>query len=155
MNEYEIENAEHVFRDHPVLGPAVRTLRNLVDWTNRNSDGWAYWPKPTRAAEKLMELIEGPRGNGADPVRDDATVEKLKAALRPIKAFRTRHAGGDGFEIIESLDQVEISRTYHFHFEVEAATAQDAIDKLEELIAVEGLGAALNVTCRESERVAA
>lgn len=26
---------------------------------NRNSDGWAYWPKPFRAAARLMEPVEG------------------------------------------------------------------------------------------------
>jgi hypothetical protein len=110
MNGYEIlDSAEHYER-HPVLGPATRTLLSLYNWTNRNSDGWAYWPKPVRAAAKLMDLIEG-----ADPRcrydyrRDDATVEQFIAALKPIKSFRTRqHAD---FKIYENLEDVHAGNT--------------------------------------------
>ena len=92
MNEYEIEEACERWRDHPVLGPASRTLRNLADCANRNSDGWAYWPKPCRAAARLMDLIEG---DGTCIFlygdREDATAKRLRAAYRPIKAFLTRN----------------------------------------------------------------
>jgi len=91
MNEYEVEEARARYASHPVLGPATRTLANLVDWTNRNSDGWAYWPKPVRAAERLQQLIQGKVPESRwDTERADATPEALKAALRPVKAFRTR-----------------------------------------------------------------
>jgi hypothetical protein len=92
MNGYDINRAYLQYADHPVLGPAVETLDNLQQWTNCNSDGWSYWPKPVRAAAKLMELIErdGTSRYIFDSVREDATVEEYKAALRPIKAFRTR-----------------------------------------------------------------
>lgn len=99
MNAYEVaeERARHA--RHPVLGPATQTLANLVEWTNRNSDGWAYWPKPARAAAKLMALIQGDRPRSRfDEERADATPEALAAALRPVKAFRTRH--GADFEIV-------------------------------------------------------
>lgn len=91
MNEWDIDNANIRWNDHPVLGPAARTLRNLAEWTNQNSDGWPYWSKPCRSAAKLMELIEGDgtydfmRGE-----REDATPARLTAALSPIKAFCTR-----------------------------------------------------------------
>jgi hypothetical protein len=106
MNEYEVEEAYRRYCDHPVLGPAVETLNNLVTWTNQNSDGWCYWPKPSNAARKLQELIEGYRDPNADRCpscyalttkhdrfcdRPDATPAQLKAALTPIKAFRTRY----------------------------------------------------------------
>ncbi len=90
MNEYDISEAQDRYHGDPVLGPAVTTLTRLVDWTNANSDGWAYWPKPARAAARLMELIEGDGTVTADDVRK---------ALRPIKAFRTRH--GADFFIVE------------------------------------------------------
>lgn len=102
MNEHEInDNAAH-YRDHPVLGPATQTLANLMEWANRNSDGWAYWPKPARAAKNLMDLIHGERPN-LPAERADATPEKLAAALRPIKAFRTRQGSTMrvDFEIVE------------------------------------------------------
>jgi hypothetical protein len=101
MNEWDIERAESHWAYHPILGPATQTLRNLANWTNRNSDGWAYWPKPGRAAAKLMELIERD-GTSAYTYgeREDVTLAEYAAALRPIKSFRTRH--GADFEIVET-----------------------------------------------------
>lgn len=101
MNEYDIECAKRLYASHPVLGPATRTLGNLEDWTNYNSDGWAYWPKPARAAARLMELIErdGTSRYEYDTWREDATAAEYRAALRPIKAFRTRQKAT--FEIEE------------------------------------------------------
>ena len=92
MNRWDIDNAVNRWADHPVLGPASRTLRALRDAADANSDGWAYWPKPARAANKLMELIEGDGTSRFffDDDREDATVARLRAAYSPIKAFRTR-----------------------------------------------------------------
>lgn len=102
MNTYDVEEAVHTYASHPVLGPAVRTLENLVEWTNRNSDGWAYWHKPSQAAARLMDFIHGPEGTRRwDTERSDATPEALAKALVPVKAFRTRqHAD---FEILTEL----------------------------------------------------
>ena len=101
MNYHDIDVAESIYHDHPILGPAVETLVNLASWTNQNSDGWAYWQKPVRAAAKLMELIErdGTSKYRFDEEREDATLAEYRAALRPIKAFRTRQ--GASFDIIE------------------------------------------------------
>ena len=101
MNQWDIEDAVRwaEAEDDPVMIAATRTLRNLMDWTNRNSDGWAYWPKPVRAAKRLQELIQAHhpfRSQWLDPV----TVAEYKVALRPIKAFRTRQ--GADFEIVEA-----------------------------------------------------
>ena len=101
MNDHDIARYQAAHADHPVLGPALETLGNLVEWTNAHSDGWSYWPKPARAAAKLMELIDG---DGTwyylgDEARADATPERYKAALRTVKAFRTRH--GADFNIVE------------------------------------------------------
>jgi hypothetical protein len=101
MNEYDIDRAVQLWQDHPVLGPASKTVASLRDAANANSDGWAYWPKPARAARKLMELIERDgTSKYAYGDRKDATVAELKAALRPVKAFRTR--SGIDFEIFEA-----------------------------------------------------
>jgi hypothetical protein len=105
MNHWDIEDAAVRWRNHPVLGPATQTLSNLRDAANANSDGWAYWPKPARAAAKLMELIEG---DGTNQYRygdrEDATPERLKAAYRPLKSFHTR--SGLDFEIVEQHQEV-------------------------------------------------
>lgn len=103
MNDFDIDQAARHHSDNPVLAAAIETISNLRDWANNNSDGWAYWPKPARSAAKLMELIEG---NGTWQARQDAderaTPAAYAAALRPIKAFRTRmHAD---FEIVLPQD---------------------------------------------------
>jgi hypothetical protein len=91
MNEYEIDDAVDRFADHPVLGPATRTLSSLRDVVNANSDGWPYWKQPAHAASRLTELIEGDRSFDARyGEREEVTPEQLRAAYRPLKAFRTR-----------------------------------------------------------------
>lgn len=102
MNTWEIDEALTRYADHSLLASATRTLANLRDAADRNSDGWCYWPKPTRAAEKLMNLIQYDK-QGRPRLRsdgeDDVTEADVRAALRPIKAFRTR--SGIDFEILE------------------------------------------------------
>jgi hypothetical protein len=101
MNGYDVENAVERYKNHEVLGPATRTLDNLVEWTNENSDGWAYWPKPARAAARLMELIERDgtsRYHGGD--REDVTIGEYRKALAPIKAFRTKQGADFKIEAI-------------------------------------------------------
>jgi hypothetical protein len=99
MNRWDIESAQRRYADHPILGPASRTIANLAAAADANSDGWCYWPKPARSAAKLMELIErdGTSRYHYDPVRADATAAELRKAYAPIKAFRTR--SGIDFEI--------------------------------------------------------
>ena len=93
MNSMDIEEAVIRWEDHLVLGPAARTLAHLEAWANSNSDGWPYWPKPARAAARLMTLIErdGTAAYIRDTERPDATLAELRQAYTPIKAFRTKH----------------------------------------------------------------
>jgi hypothetical protein len=100
MNTWEIDEAAVLFEDDPILGPATQTLRSLRDWTDSHSDGWAYWPKPVRAAAKLILLIERGRWDRRTRQGSDViTIAEYKAALRPLKAFRTRFAAE--FDIVE------------------------------------------------------
>lgn len=80
MNEYEIEEAQRRFAKHAVLSRAARLLKAVKDHANANSDGWAYWPAPSKACKKLMELFE----------RRDATETEYRLAVSPIRAFYTR-----------------------------------------------------------------
>jgi len=91
MNTYDIELAlETALRFNlPNLIEANYQLIRLVNWTNSNSDGWAYWPKPCRAAKSLMELIETVDPYGWE--HEDIDESDLKRALTPIKSFFTRH----------------------------------------------------------------
>jgi hypothetical protein len=92
MNEYDVNDAVVRRAGHPTLGPATQTLANLVRVANENSDGWCYWPKPARAAAKLMELIEGDgTWEATRGERNDVTAAQVKAAYRPIRAFLTRN----------------------------------------------------------------
>lgn len=96
-NTCEIDDNARRFADHPVLGPATRFLQRFRDLIDSVSDGWAYWAPPVRSAKSLMELIDQAdqavrdlrlgRGDGQyQPSEAD-----LKKALRPVKAFCTRH----------------------------------------------------------------
>ncbi len=98
MNEYEIEDAARRYAEDPVLGPASVTLLNLMEWTNRNSDGWPYWPKPCRAAKALQALLTSQSRYGWET--STVTLPEYRAALRPVKAFRTRQ--GADFQIVEA-----------------------------------------------------
>lgn len=99
MNQWDVEEAVDRFADDPVLGPASQTLANLVEWTNCHSDGWAYWPKPCRAAAKLQELLEANHPYRKPWNAPAVTVAQYAKTLVPIKAFRTRQAAD--FVIVE------------------------------------------------------
>lgn len=87
MNSYEIDEAKDFWKDHPVMGPATTMLANLRDMADQNSDGWAYWPKPSRASRRLQEFIQAARQGGSTTEAD------WRATFAPIKQFLTRHSG--------------------------------------------------------------
>lgn len=101
MNHWDIDERASQYAEHELLGPATRTLRNLRDAADANSDGWHSWPKPAHAANRLMTLIErdGTAQYRFDDVRADVTAAELRKAYAPIKAFRTR--SGLPFDIEE------------------------------------------------------
>jgi hypothetical protein len=93
MNEYDLFSAQRRYDPARVPNRAYLTqvIMALAEWANHNSDGWAYWPKPCRAAARAIELVE----STAYPEyerrqREDATDAETMAAVRPIKAFLTR-----------------------------------------------------------------
>lgn len=88
LNEYEVQEAVQRFSrgSTPNLQRGAQALNGLVEWANSHSDGWAYWPKPGRAAASLQSLLAGV--DRFDP--QDVSESELKAALRPVKAFLTR-----------------------------------------------------------------
>lgn len=93
MNDYDIDHALRRFDDvdTPNRFRVAVVVNNLADWANDNSDGWAYWPKPLRAAQNAISLIESRTWEeNEEQERTDATDAEVTAALRPIKAFLTR-----------------------------------------------------------------
>lgn len=89
MNEYDVQDAVIRFATDsstPNLGTVALALDRLVSWTNSNSDGWAYWPKPCRAAKSLQQLLQS--ADRYDP--QDVTEAEVRRALAPVRAFLTR-----------------------------------------------------------------
>lgn len=102
MNEYDIDFATMRFErcDTPNRLKACIVIERLAYWANSNSDGWAYWPKPARAAASLMALIESTTSAADDEQeRTDATDAELRKALSPVKSFLTRQ-GVDYAQVI-------------------------------------------------------
>lgn len=99
MNEYEVDDAFRLHYYDPVLGPATRTLKRLVEVANANSDGWAYWPKPARSARQLMELIESADRRSSGPM---PSAQQVRKSYGPIKAMLTRTGLTMTFENPES-----------------------------------------------------
>lgn len=91
MNDYDLEMAQRRFtRDTAPNRLALAiTVNRLREWADTVSDGWAYWPKPAKAAANAMELIDGL--NRADE-RNDITEQEMLTAVRPIKSFLSRMA---------------------------------------------------------------
>lgn len=93
MNDYDLDYARRRFTraTTPNRLALVMVVDNLREWANAHSDGWAYWPKPARAADKAMALIES-RTNAENDAQEanDISDTDLQAAVRPIKAFLTR-----------------------------------------------------------------
>lgn len=95
MNDWDLARAAQRFDRNVVPNRVhlVAVVDRLRQWTNANSDGWAYWPKPARAAAKAFALIEStPYPEYSRRELEDATDAEMKAALAPIKSFMTRHA---------------------------------------------------------------
>lgn len=89
MNDYDIETAvrQHTRDSNPNRLAAALVIRNLAEWADSVSDGWCYWPKPVRAAQRLIDLTDLPTNRGPHA---DCTDAELAAAVRPVKALLTR-----------------------------------------------------------------
>ena len=93
MNEFDRTGAIHRFTraSKPNRLALALVVDNLATWADNHSDGFAYWPKPARAAQSAMRLIVSTtRVENDRQEREDITDAELAAAVRPIKAFLTR-----------------------------------------------------------------
>lgn len=94
MNDYDLDSARARYGrgETPNRLALVLVVDNLREETNMVSDGWAYWPKPCRAAEKAILLIESTAYPEYERRQhEDITEDEMKAAVRPIKSFLSRH----------------------------------------------------------------
>jgi hypothetical protein len=95
MNDYDIQRAVSRFTqaNKPNRLGAALVIANLAEWADTVSDGWHSWPKPCRAAEGLIRLVESTTHEANQRQEDvDATDAELAAAVKPVKAFLTRMA---------------------------------------------------------------
>jgi len=93
MNDYDLDVAVSRFtRSSTPNRLAVALLvRNLAQWADDNSDGWAYWVKPLRAAQPAMDLIYGGTWtHNEEQEANDVSDATVAAVARPVKAFLTR-----------------------------------------------------------------
>lgn len=95
MNDYDLESAVRRYGrgETPNRLALALVVANLAHHTNYVSDGWAYWSKPCRAAAKAIELIESTAYPEYERRQhEDITDAEMRAAVRPIRSFLTRHA---------------------------------------------------------------
>jgi len=105
MNDYDLQSARSRYGrgETPNRLALALVVDNLAEQTNMVSDGWAYWSKPCRAAARAIEHIESTAYPEYERRQhEDVTEAEMLAAVRPIKAFLTRHAH------VYSADQREI-----------------------------------------------
>lgn len=93
MNDYDLDQAVSRFTraTKPNRLALALVVRNLAEWADNHSDGWAYWPKPARAADKAMALIESRTwAENEAQEAEDITDAQMREAVRPIRSFLTR-----------------------------------------------------------------
>lgn len=93
MNEYDLAHAIQRFDAAGATNRLriARVVDRLRQWADETSDGWAFWPKPARAANRAMALIESTTNAENERQEEvDATDAETELALRQIKTFLTR-----------------------------------------------------------------
>ena len=90
MNQSDIEILYQNHDSHtcPNVRTGVRLLYRLMEAVNNQSDGWAYWAAPGKAADKLMDLIRT-TGNILYPLHGTISDDQLKKAISPIRRMVT------------------------------------------------------------------
>lgn len=92
MNEGEIDRAIDLLGSHaPDYLPYAVFLGEWRDIVNQNSDGWPYWKAGSRAAGKLMELLDQAVQATFRSGVDYPDLEAFPKSLTPIKAAATKH----------------------------------------------------------------
>jgi len=90
MNQAEIEFAHNNRHACPNVRKGIRLLYRLMRSVNEQSDGWAYWHPPSKASEKLMDLLKTAGNIAWNHTYGTITDQQLKAAIAPIRSMVTR-----------------------------------------------------------------
>ena len=89
MNQGDIEAAYSNHHDCPNVRKGVALLHSLMQAVNEQSDGWAYWSPPSKAAEKLWELLKTTGNLLYGNTHGTITADQLKQAITPIRRMVT------------------------------------------------------------------
>ena len=89
----------------------MRLLYRLMLAVNAQSDGWPYWSAPSKAAERLMELLKT-AGNLWYDTHGTIEASDLRKAITPIRSMVTRQK------------RIQARHGNTFEFDVEAALRQ-------------------------------
>jgi hypothetical protein len=117
MNQADIEIAAEQCERHEVLGPATRFLLALMESVNQQSDGWHSWPVPSKAADKLQQLIKDNTGGMWYPSSgSQITLKDVERTLTPIKRMAT----------YQHEKQKEYGNTYTFDCDTAWQQAKEA-----------------------------
>lgn len=108
MNQHDIEMLNSRTHACPNVQKGVQLLYRLMQAVNQQSDGWAYWHAPAKAADKLMDLIRT-AGNIWYDTSGTITDKQLKDAITPIRRMVT----------VQREKQKQYGNT--FDFDVDAA----------------------------------
>ena len=111
MNQGDIEWAASQHHECPNVRKGVRLLLRLMEAVNQQSDGWAYWNAPSKAVEKLVDLLQT-AGNLNHGTHGTISVVDLRKAITPIRTMITK----------QKKIQARYGNT--FEFDVDAALAE-------------------------------
>lgn len=103
MNQNEIEWMAQQSHECPNVSKGVNLLLRLMQAVNQQSDGWAYFRAPAKAAQKLIDLLKTAGTCGTISAAD------LRKAITPIRTMVTH----------QRKKQAQYGNT--FEFDVEAA----------------------------------
>lgn len=112
MNQADIELAANNHHDCPNVRKGFNLLLRLMQTVNEQSDGWAYWSAPSKAAEQLMGLLKT-AGNLWYDTHGKISDANFRKAVTPIKSMVTK--------------QKRIQKRYGntFNFDVDAALTEN------------------------------
>jgi hypothetical protein len=98
MNSFDQEHALMCATElgNPRQVQAATALMQLAQWADANSDGWAYWPAPVKAARRLiagLQQMEADQRFKWSSRRDvaDFSAQELEFMIAPVRTFLQRH----------------------------------------------------------------
>lgn len=102
LNQYDVEQMAGQQHADLNVRKGVRLILRLMQATNDQSDGWAYWSPPSKSIEKLVQLLQT-AGNLMYGTRGSISDADLRKAVSPIRAMVTRQRAkqkqyGNAFE---------------------------------------------------------